>query len=78
MSDELFLDDEAMFRLTGYRQKAKQVAQLRKERIPFHLNRSGHPRVARAVVEGRKVAADVQKSNKQAWSPSWAASAAST
>lgn len=66
----MFLTDEELRELTGYIQPSKQVAHLRAQRIPFHTNRAGHPRVARAVLEGRKV---VEKT-KQTWSPSWAAS----
>lgn len=78
MTDELFLNERELVELTGYRQPRKQAQHLRAQRIPFHQNRAGHPRVARAAVEGRKVAAASTNSNKTTWSPSWAASAAKT
>lgn len=78
MNESLFLSDADLLELTGYRQHSKQVAHLRAQRIPFHTNKAGHPRVARAALEGRKVPTESQKSNKPAWSPSWAASARST
>lgn len=64
----MFLTDQELIDLTGYRQPAKQVAHLKAQRIPFHTNKCGHPKVARAILEGRKV---VEKSAKS-WSPSWA------
>ena len=67
----LFLTEPELVELTGYRQAAKQVAHLRLQRIPHHLNRAGHPRVARAILEGSKVAASKAPTS---WSPSWAAS----
>lgn len=68
MSD-LFLTEQELVTLTGFQHCSKQVAHLKAQRIPFHTNRAGHPRVARAVLEGRKV---VEKTTK-AWSPSWGA-----
>lgn len=78
MSDDLFLDKEDLFKLTGYRQPKKQAKHLREQRIHFHQNRAGHPRVTRAAVEGRKVATASTTSNKPSWSPTWAASAPKT
>jgi len=68
----MFLTESELVELTGYRQASKQAAHLKAQRIPFHTNCAGHPKVARAVLEGRKVA---EKSVKQ-WSPSWAGSQA--
>lgn len=65
---DLFLTDEELALLTGYRQASKQVAHLKSQRIPFHTNRAGHPRVARAVLEGKRTVEPKQAS----WSPSWA------
>ena len=67
----LFLTDQELVELTGYRHVSKQVAHLKAQRIPFHTNRAGHPRVARAVFEGGKVAAP---KTTPSWSPAWAAS----
>jgi hypothetical protein len=71
----MFLTDAELIDLTGYRQPAKQCAHLKAQRIPFHTNRAGHPKVARAVLEGRKV---VDQPKAKAWSPSWAASQQAT
>ena len=67
----MFLTELELVELTGYRQPAKQVAHLKAQRIPFHVNRAGHPRVARAILEGGKVAAPKTTTT---WSPSWGAS----
>ena len=71
----MFLTDEELVQLTGYRQASKQVAHLKAQRIPFYTNRAGHPRVARAVLEGRKV---VTPKPAATWSPSWAGNQAAT
>lgn len=63
----MFIDDEAMVRLTGYRRKSCQIRQLKAMGLPFFVNASGHPVVAEAVAEGRKV-----KPEKPKWVPSWA------
>lgn len=65
---ELFLTDEELIRLTGYKLASKQREHLKAQKIPFHTNRCGDPRVARAVFEGRKDATPPKKE----WSPSWA------
>ena len=70
----MFLTEIEMIVLTGFRQPSKQVLQLKAQGIPFHLNRAGHPRVARAILEGRRV---VEKS-KQTWSPAWVEDLAGT
>ena len=76
MTEPMFLTDEELLELTGYRQAAKQAAHLRAQRIPFHTNRAGRPRVTRAAVEGRKVAPAPAQASKPSWSPSWGANAA--
>ena len=63
-----FLTQEDMLDLTGYKQAAKQIEQLKKMRIPFHVNAAGHPKVARATIEGQR--AKTTEANKT-WSPSW-------
>lgn len=79
MSTDLFLTDDELVTLTGYRQRKKQAEHLRAQRIPFHTNKAGHPRVARAAVEGRKVASPAPAgAQKPTWSPSWAADLART
>lgn len=64
----MFLDDEALFKLTGYRQKAKQIARLRAQGVPFFVNASGHPVVAEAAITGKS---DAPKQSKT-WEPTWA------
>lgn len=67
----MFLTDEELRELTGYARPSRQAEQLRRQRIPFHLNAAGKPRVARAIIEGRK--ADNQPATTS-WSPAWAGS----
>lgn len=69
----MFLTESEIIDLTGFRQPSKQVEHLKAQRIPFHTNRSGHPKVARAILEGAKAATE-KATQKQSWSPSWAAS----
>lgn len=70
----MFLTEAELVELTGYRQPSKQVQHLKAQRIPFHTNRAGHPRVARAILEGRRGAEQA----KPTWSPSWAGNQAGT
>jgi hypothetical protein len=67
----MFLDADEMADLTGYKQASKQIAQLKQQKIPFHINAAGHPKVARAILEGQR--ATVEKPKAATWSPSWAA-----
>jgi hypothetical protein len=67
----LFLTDEEVADLTGYKQASKQVAMLRRQGVPFHVNASGHPKVARAIVEGLRAS---EPAKPKQWSPSWAGS----
>jgi hypothetical protein len=48
----IFLTDEEMVELTGYRQPAAQIRWLQKWRIRHTINRNGHPKVTQAAVEG--------------------------
>lgn len=66
----MFLTDDELFELTGYRQAAKQIAMLRKQGVPFHVNAANHPKVARAVIEGKH--AKPTETVKE-WVPKWAA-----
>jgi len=72
----MFLTDEEVADLTGYRQPSKQVAQLRQQGIPFHTNAAGHPKVARAILEGKHAQPVVAPA--KSWSPSWAGNLAKT
>lgn len=67
----MFLTNEELADLTGYKQAARQVEQLKRQRIPFHLNAAGRPKVARAILEGNWAPKPVEKT----WEPSWAAPA---
>lgn len=71
----MFLTESELIDLTGYRQASKQVLHLKAQRIPFHTNRAGHPRVARAILEGSKAS---QPAKPKTWSPSWGANQAGT
>lgn len=66
----MFLTKVELIEFTGYRQAKKQCEHLKAQRIPFHTNCHGEPRVARAILEGGKVS----KPKPEKWSPSWAAS----
>jgi hypothetical protein len=68
----MFLDADELSDLTGYKQASKQIAQLKLQKIPFHINAAGHPKVARAILEGQRAAA-ANKPKAAEWSPSWAA-----
>ncbi len=71
----MFLEEADVIKLTGFRQKSRQIAQLRKAGIPFTVNASGHPVVSWATVEGRK---DAATEPKTAWRPKWAGNQAPT
>lgn len=66
----MFLTPDELAELTGYKQASKQVAMLRQQGVPFHVNAAGHPKVARAILEGKHTPATTPT---KTWSPSWAA-----
>ena len=66
----MFLTDEELFELTGYHQAKKQIAMLKKQGVPFYVNAAGHPRVARAIIEGKHAK---EPAKVKDWIPSWAA-----
>jgi Domain of unknown function (DUF4224) len=73
----MFLTEDELYELTGYRMASKQVKHLKAQRIPFHTNRAGHPRVARAIIEGGGVKAmQAAAAPKPTWNPSGAAAQA--
>jgi hypothetical protein len=74
----VFLTREEVIELTGYKQAAKQVEHLRRQRIPFHTNRCGQPIVARALLEGGGGAKSTSAKTSKAWSPKWADAPQST
>jgi hypothetical protein len=68
VAEDRLLDDAALVRLTGFRFKSKQIEWLRKERIPFRVNATGHPVVTWAAVEGRKDA-EPEAPPARGWTP---------
>lgn len=62
-----FLSAEDVAILTGRRFKGQQIAELKVMGIPFWINAMGKPIVARAVVEGRKIAA--ADAPRERWQP---------
>lgn len=48
----MFLTDQELVRLTGYKVKSRQIAWLRSEAIPFRVSGTGHPVVTRVAIEG--------------------------
>lgn len=49
----MFLDDDQLVELTGYRQKVKQVEWLRARAWPFELSASGRPKVLLSYMNKR-------------------------
>lgn len=52
MTPDMFLTDQELVRLTGYKNKSRQIAWLRSEAIPFRVSGTGHPVVTRVAIEG--------------------------
>jgi hypothetical protein len=50
----LFLEDDELAKLTGYKIKSKQIEWLKAAAIPFRVSATGHPVVTRGAIEGRK------------------------
>lgn len=50
----MFLEEEELAKLTGYKFKSKQIEWLRAQAIPFRVSATGHPVVTRGAIEGRK------------------------
>jgi hypothetical protein len=67
----MFLNDQELEQLTGYRRKAWQIRWLRNRRFRFELDALGQPQVLRAYVEKRM--SDGNKS--EVAQPNWAAMA---
>lgn len=62
-----FLEPDAVALLTGYRQKGKQIEQLRVMGIPFRINAAGRPIVAVSAIDG--VRKPVDATTLPAWTP---------
>lgn len=70
----LFLTKKEVVALTGYTQPKRQVEQLLRMRLPFHIKRGGHPVIARSIFESeskRDVAASIAKTQAKPWWPKW-------
>lgn len=63
----MFLTPAELKTLTSFAHKSKQVAELRRMGIAFHVNAAGLPIVARSVFGGSKAPAA-----PKTWEPSWA------
>lgn len=61
-----FLDQAEIATLTGRKFKSRQIDALRRMAIPFFVNATGHPVVARAAIHG---AGPVEVEQKKAWVP---------
>lgn len=62
-----FLNPSEIAVLTGRKIKSKQIDALRKTGLPFFVNATGHPVVARAAIEGMAAAPAQTKAKK--WTP---------
>jgi hypothetical protein len=61
-----FLDPTEIVTLTGRKFKSRQIDTLRRMAIPFFVNATGHPVVARAAIHGAR---EVEPEQKKAWVP---------
>jgi hypothetical protein len=61
-----FLDQSEIATLTGRKFKSRQIDTLRRMAIPFFVNATGHPVVARAAIHGLR---EVEVEQKKAWVP---------
>lgn len=51
----MFLTDDQLVRLTGYKRRHKQIAWLREQKIPLSVSAAGFPVVAARELERRLV-----------------------
>jgi len=61
----IFLDDDEIAKLTGRKIKSLQIETLRKQGVPFRINATGHPVVARSAIDKPLPVDDA----KPAWTP---------
>ena len=52
MDSDLFLTQEEIVTLTGYKSSTKQIDVLRRQGVPFRLNGRGRPIITRAAILG--------------------------
>jgi hypothetical protein len=64
---DTFLNAEEIRQLTGRCHRAPQMAVLKENGIPFFVNATGWPVVARSAIEGK--GAPVPVSQKKGWVP---------
>lgn len=64
----MFLTPSELKQLTGYAQRTRQVAQLRRMGIAFFVNAAGQPVVPRSTIDGGK-----PTTQPNTWEPSWGA-----
>ncbi len=57
----IFVDDDDMVKLTGFRTPRKQIEQLRVMGVPFRINGGGRPMVALVAIEGGKNPIEARK-----------------
>ncbi|MBS1174797.1 MAG: hypothetical protein H6R05_928 [Burkholderiaceae bacterium] len=67
----LFLTDDEMHELTGYKRSAQQIEVLKANAIPYTLTGQEKPRVCRSVIEGARPKKTQTKPQKE-WSPTLA------
>jgi hypothetical protein len=65
----MFLTEEELHELTGYKQARKQCDILRRQGVAFFVNACGHPKVVRAVLEGKH---PPEPKPEKTWKPKWA------
>lgn len=56
-----FLTPDEVATLTGRKSKSRQIKELVRQGVAFRVNATGHPIVARSVIEGRAAAAPKEK-----------------
>ena len=61
----LFLKKDEIIELTDRKMKGQQIEALRNMGLPFFVNATGHPVVARCAIEGRELPAPTQRK----WTP---------
>lgn len=66
MTPDVFLTDNELAKLTGFKIKSRQIDWLRAQGLPFFVNGTGHPVVTRAAVEGRAEAVTAEDGG---WTP---------
>lgn len=67
----MFLSKDELATLTGFKHKAKQCDQLRRQGVAFRVNARGEPIVCRTALEG--TTEKKQKADKPVWQSARAA-----